>query len=464
LPGVTVRQDSFEVRRWQPVPTGDLEHAGSLRVLDAGTGDAVRVGGAVPYSRPSSGRGPLVHVAAGVAITAANAQGNVVLRDFPDLPLPYDYLLATALHATPDCDALRGETFDRPGLADTILHLDLLAAGDAGAVGVIFAFDLPREQIAGYFEPHKGTHYEIPAVFIGIDERDHLRELARRGEVEVEVEVRAAVDTAPTRNVVATLPGRTDERIVLVTHTDGNTWVQENGIAAVLGLATYFAALPIEQRHRTLEFAFTSAHLHISREGSAQYAAALDREYDDGTVAFAFVLEHLGVRELVPVPRTEGPGRRLAFTGGAEPLLWSVGPSDRLRHAVIDAVTARGVHRTLVAPGLGPAVDGQVPAIASFGGLGTYFHTHLIPTTSIISAPWSLWAPSFGRDAIDIALLRRQALAAGDVVRRLDEVPREEIAGAYLDDRRARTAGAPTALEEEPPEVAGPAWRPEVSP
>jgi hypothetical protein len=463
IPGVTVRSEPFEVLRWRPHPEGDLEHAAELWVVGDDPDDAVRVpvGGAVPYSRPTVDRGQLVRLAPGEPITAANAHGQVVLRDFPHLPFPYDYFLAHALHVTPDCLSLQGETFDRPGLADELLHQDLLAAGHAGAAGVVFTFDLPREQIAGYFEPHKGTHYAVPAVFVGIEERERLRTLVGSGPVVVELAVHADVGPAQTRNVTATLAGRSSERIILVTHTDGNTWIQENGIAALLALATYFAALPVAQRPRTIEFAFTSAHLHISREGSASYAARLNHDYDDGTIAFAFAIEHLGARELIPVERPGQAGRRLQFTDAGEPLLWAAGPSEVLRRAVIDAVISRGLDRTLIAPGLGIAVEGQVPRIASFGGLGTYFHTNLIPTTSIITGPWSLWAPAFGRDAVDIARLRQQVLAAGDVVLRLDGLPREAIAGDYLAHRRARAAGAPTALDREPPEVA--AGRPDGS-
>jgi hypothetical protein len=449
IPGLAVRSDSYDILRWQPMPRGDLERAGSLRL---GIQD-IAVAGAVPYTTPIRREAPVAYLPPGEAITSVNAGGKIVLRDFPSIPLPYDALLGLGLHVTPDCDALRGQIWDRPGLADGILHDDLLAAGSADAAGLIIAFDLPREQVAGYFEPHKGTHYRVPAVYIGVDEREQLRQLATDG-APIELAVRGEVDRAPTRNVYATLPGQSAERIVLVTHTDGNTWVQENGIAALLALAKYFAAIPREHRHRTIEFASTSAHLHISREGAARYASQLDHDFDKGTVALALAIEHLGARELVPLPRADGPGRRLEFTGESEPILWAVGPSDALRHAVIDAVTNRGLERVVVAPGFGAAVDGQVPRIASFGGLGTYFHTHLVPTTSIITGPWSLWAPAFRDDAVDIRRLRQQALAAGDVVLAVDAVPREMLAGDYLEHRHARSLGAPTALETEPPETA----------
>lgn len=454
LPGVVVRRDEIDILGWHPVPEGDLVAAGGLRVVDADRdGEELAVAGAVPYSAPTVARGPVVHVPAGSPIDAA-VEGRIVLRDFPDLRLPYELLLGLGTHLTPDADALRGSDWDRPGLADSLLHADLLAAGAAGAAGVVFAFDLPREQLAGYVEPHKGTHHRVPAVFVGVDERERLRALAATP-TPVEISVRATVGPVTTRNVIATLPGRTAERVVLVTHTDGATWVQENGVAALLGIARFLADRPLAERTRTIELAFTTAHLHISREGAAHHAAQLDAEYDRGDVAYAFALEHLGAVAVEPVPRDDGgPGRRLAVTADAEPMLWAVGPSDALQRAVVDAVTRRDLERVVVAPGFGGAVEGQVPRIVSFGGLGTYYHSHLVPTTSIITGPWSLWAPSFGAAAIDIDRYRAQTLAALDVVLALDDVPRDQIAGGYLADRAARAAGAPWGRDDVPPEVA----------
>lgn len=450
IPGVEVCSEAFEIRRWQPEPDGDLERAAELRA----DGSAIAVAGAVPYSAPTTALGPLVHVPSGAPITAAVAAGRVVLRDFPSFPLPYDALLGLAFDRSPDTGELAGRVWDRPGLADGVLHDDLLAGGAAGAAGVVFAFDLPREQIAGYFEPHKGTHYRVPAAFVGVDEREQLRRLAAAG-APAELTVRAAVGPVETRNVHAMLPGQTAERIVLVTHTDGNTWVQEDGIAALLALAHHLAAVPAEQRHRTIELAFTTAHLHIAREGAARYAARLDEDYDRGDVVCAFPIEHLGARELVPTERDDGsPGRQLVFTGEAEPLLWCVGPSEAMRRAVTEAVARRSLERVLVLPGFGAPAEDRVPSILSFGGLGTLFHMHLIPTASILTGPWSLWAPSFGGDAIDVALLRRQALAAADVVAALDALPRDEIAGGYLAERSARAAGVEWQVDEVPPEIA----------
>jgi hypothetical protein len=444
IPGMVVSSDKYSTLRWTPSPSGELAGAASLEV----NAKRIPIAGAVPYSKPACSSGELMYLERTHDIGAA-CEGKVVLRDFPDVSLPYDQLLGTALHHSPGMESLRGQKWDRPGLADSVLHADLMAAGEAGAAGVVFAFDLPREQVADYFDPHKGTHYRVPAAYVGVSERDLL--LAMTG-ADARLTVTADVEPASTRSVFGTLPGRSKERIVLVTHTDGNTWLQENGIVALLALARYFAERPLE---RTLELAFTSAHLHISREGALRHAKRLDAEYDEGSVAFAFPIEHLGARELLPLKPAQGaPGRELKFTGQAEPVLWAAGPSSPIRDAVRDAVVARQLERVIVIPGLGELVQGQVPPIVSFGGLGTLFNQQLIPTTSLITGPWSLWAPHFGSSAVDVSLLRRQALACGDVVASLDRVPREELAGGYLSDRSARADGAPVGADFVPPEIA----------
>ena len=74
------------------------------------------------------------------------------------------------------------------------------------------------------------------------------------------------------------------------------------------------------------------------------------------------------------------------------------------------------IHLRRAAFGFGP-----VPTAANRSL--TYFNVHLVPTTSIITGPWSLWAPAFGGDAIDVRRLRQQTLAAGNVVAALDRVP-----------------------------------------
>jgi hypothetical protein len=222
-------------------------------------------------------------------------------------------------------------------------------------------------------------------------------------------------------------------------------------VVAILALARYFAELPVECRARDIEFALTTNHLAYGADGLLHYVPEIDQGFDEGTIAFVMALEHLGTREILP----SSPGGPLELTGELDTFAWSAPEeSPALVEASIDAVERRGLRRTAVLQGVGVPDPEQVPTICSQGGLGTVFHSSLVPTIAGISGPWSLWAPSFGEEAIDFEHMRDQALAFGDVAVALDDVPRDEIAGGYLEARRARDEGARTCPDELPPEVA----------
>jgi hypothetical protein len=334
------------------------------------------------------------------------------------------------------------------------LRDELVTAGTLGAAGVIIMFDVEREQVESYFEPHQGVHYKLPAMYVGADEALLLKDYAGKG-ASATLTIRAEATKASTRNLFATLPGQVSERIIFDTHTDGNTFVQENGPVALLALARYYASLPITSRRRTIEFAFNTGHLHISREGTQRHAEQLNREYGDKQCALVIPMEHLGTREIEAYSRANGkPGRALSYTGKGELMFWCVGPSPPVVAAVIKAVKRRQLDRVLVTRGTAIPKLKQSPQYGSFGGIGSYYHNLLVPTTSLISGPWSLWAPSFGEDAVDVARLRSQTLALGDLYLELEGVTRDEIVAGYGFERERRAKGAPAPASFIPEEVA----------
>jgi hypothetical protein len=453
-----VRSDSYTIDRWQPRPEApgatpgrDLARAGALSVGTGGSRKVVPVAGAVPFTKPTSAdgaSGPLVHIPNGEAITAANAQGKVVVREVPPTGTPYSVFPAIAHHITPDFPS-RGD-YARPYASP--LDPTLIDAGTAGAAGVVFLWDVPTAQVRGYWDPHTGTRFHVPAVYAGNDQAAAIKRFAAQGRT-AHVVVRARWDTATTRNLFGTLTGQTRERIVVNSHTDGVTWVQENGPAGVIALARYLAGLPRACRHRDVEFALTSAHLGFTNDGTFRYAEQLDRDFDTGTVAFVLSMEHLGAREILPT----GPGHRLRFTGRGEPIVWSAPEeSPPLVRASVDAVERRNLDSTAVLKGTEAPVADRVPQYCAQGGLGGNFNAHLLPTASAITGPWSLWAPSFGAQAVDFRRMRREVLAVSDVARALDATPRTEIAGSYVAERQRRAQGAATCEILTPPPAVAP--------
>ena len=43
----------------------------------------------------------------------------------------------------------------------------------------------------------------------------------------------------------------------------------------------------------------------------------------------------------------------------------------------------------------------KIPVHNSFGGEGTEYQQHLLPTISLVTGPWTLYNPAFGMEAID---------------------------------------------------------------
>jgi hypothetical protein len=457
IPGMKVRSDPYPIDRSQPRPAAhgrpgrDLARAGGLTVEVGGASKVVPVSGAVPFTVPTSAkgrRGDLVYLADDEPITAANARGKVVLRDVPPTATPYGVFPAIAHYLSPDFPSTGN--YERPYASP--LDPTLIDAGTAGAAGVIFLWDVPTAQVRGYWDPHTGTRFRVPAVYTGREQAAALKQFAADGRT-ASVVVRAKWDRARTRNLFGTLTGQTRERIVVNSHTDGVTWVQENGPVGVLALARYLGGLPRACRHRDVEFALTSDHLGFTNDGTFRYAQELDDDFDAGTVAFVLSMEHLGTREILP----SGPDHHLRFTGRGEPIVWSAPEeSPPLVQATVDAVQRRNLDVVGVVKGTEAPVADRVPQYCAQGGLGGNFNAHLLPTASAITGPWSLWAPSFGARAVDVARMRRQVLAMGDVARALDRTPRAAIAGSYVAERQRRAQGAPTCDILTPPPAVAP--------
>lgn len=455
IPNMQVRSDSYEIQRWQPMIVAEngkgrsLSRSGQLSV----NGKDIAIAGAVPYSLGTTltgNNGQLVFLASNQAITEEH-RGKIIVREIPTVqdPVyvnqvapPYAFLFQFAKYLSPSLNDLKTQRYDKPFLAGELMNKDLIAAGKVGAAGVILGFDVPRDQIKDYFDPHNGLHYRLPAVFLGADEFAEVKALATSNS-QAKIVVQAERDTTTTRNLIATLPGLSHEKIVFVANTDGNTWVQENGVSGLIALAQYFAKLPLKCRPKTYEFAFNTGHLHMSKEGTFRYMEELNEEYKDGKVSFVFAVEHLGTREIVAKPRKDlGWGRTLEFSGRAEPQAWFVAEDHLLMQKVaIEAAQRHKLPAVLISTGQDMPNIQRSPKQCDFGGIGNASHQNLIPTMATISGPWSLWAPSFGRDAIDFSLMRKQLLAIGDSVLALQNHTKAEIDGPYTEWRAASNQG-----------------------
>jgi hypothetical protein len=105
------------------------------------------------------------------------------------------------------------------------------------------------------------------------------------------------------------------------------------------------------------------------------------------------------------------------------------------------AVKRRNVQRSLLLKGTSLPDDSHVPPYCSFGGEGTPYMRHLIPTVGFIAAPWTLFSSGYGLEQIHFGLLRRQTLQFADFLLELRGASQAQIAGDYTRYRQERRAG-----------------------
>ena len=112
------------------------------------------------------------------------------------------------------------------------------------------------------------TNTNVPTFSLGTEDGEAVRNMiaqAMPGQAP-HVRIRLDVQLVPnlkTALVWGTLPGATDETIYVIAHRDG--WFDAagdnaGGVAAMLGLAEYFAKVPKDQRRRTMVFIGTDGH------------------------------------------------------------------------------------------------------------------------------------------------------------------------------------------------------------
>ena len=180
----------------------------------------------------------------------------------------------------------------------------------AGALGVIYVWaDLADAEADGVWRFGSDA---MPSVWVTASTGRQLRVLADQGApvtLTVDAELRP---NTPTRTIVATLPGATDEAIILWTHLDGPNALQENGSIAILNLVRYFARLPRSERQRSLVVVAPEGHF---AEQYLPTSAWIKERPDLMRKAVAFVaVEHLGGNEWLGNPSTNA----YAATGKTE--------------------------------------------------------------------------------------------------------------------------------------------------
>jgi hypothetical protein len=122
--------------------------------------------------------------------------------------------------------------------------------------------------------------------------------------------LRARFQRDTGKSIVAYLPGRNygtpaDEQILLATHTDAMSLIEENGGLGMLGILSYFNRIPRASRPRTLVFYFDCRHFMPGGEASwPQFDYYTIHPERLKPVVATLGMEHMGGRQTIET----GPG------------------------------------------------------------------------------------------------------------------------------------------------------------
>lgn len=402
--GVTqISMEQVPLTQWT-VP----DNSWTLSVTSGSTSTGpLQVAAYIPYSGETSAQGvtaPLVYLDSNTTPTAANAGGKIVLFDSPPGSEP---LLGFELYAMdvydPDNTVNPLAEYTRPYLSQPTTLLDeLTAAGAAGAIGVI---PLPYQTAHGAYYPYDRVLRKVPSLFVDETVGATLKNLAGSG-AQVTLTLPATVQNVNTRNIVAIIPGASDELTVINSHTDGSNGVEDNGPDAIIGMAQYLARLPQSALPRTIMILLTSGHF----AGGIGAETFLSAHQSDGLldrIASIVTVEHLGAMEYLP-----DSNGLLAATGKPEIGAMFAPKIQALADASYDALknaqaSPAFVIQPLNASGNGTADDAVWPGEGQyFWGIGG------IPDANYITGPYYLlnWGVTTA-DKIDFNRMRNEMIA-----------------------------------------------------
>ncbi|KAF7301078.1 hypothetical protein MIND_00671800 [Mycena indigotica] len=290
------------------------------------------------------------------------------------------------------------------------------------------------ENAALQFLPNDGSpgdgsspnSYQVPALYVGNSTGKMIRNLLANGGVSNATVVLNAPDVlAQTQTVIGHLDGaaadESDDTIILYTHSDGPSIIEENGPLLLLTIAEHFARYPQPILNMSLDFVITTGHM----SGHHLNESAWMRDYPDilANARFAVSVEHFGAIEwkddfssptMMPIYRA---------TGALEPI-WTMANESKasgpLHESYLNAFDASPspLRMALLAP---EHLDGSRSMWYGVGGSAILGHSS-IPTIGIIPQPDYLWAASTdgGWSRLDMDALMAQMDVMLSLIQKLD--------------------------------------------
>jgi hypothetical protein len=404
-----LRFEAVAHRRW-------LADSWSLHV----NGQPISTAAYMPYSGgtpPGGTRAPLVALDPAASPPAPGSlRGKIALFVLPPTMLTYGGLGALAYKSYDPAHILKADApYTRSWLSITTLISILDSLVTAGAAACVCVLDLPADAAHGAYYPYDGKIRPVPGVFVDRSTGNRLQQLASQGATAT-LELRSQTKEVQTRNLIGTIPGNSDELMLLHSHTDGPNAIEDNGPNTIVAISQYLTRLPRRSLPRTVVVLLTTGHF-AGGLGVTDFVLR-HRNTTLRRTAGALTLEHLGALEWNP-----GPNGRSRLTGHNEAGTIFTPESSALVTPSYEAIKRAADDPASVlrpftsAPG---SPDGH-----GWPAEGTQLWTlGALPTANYITGPTYLlnWGiPTL--DKLDVNLMRHEAISFTELLLQLSRTP-----------------------------------------
>ena len=382
-------------------------------------GEKIHAASYRPYSgvTPASGIvAPLHFVGMGSKLDLAGVAGKIALIEMPPAPDMSGQEVRGELLGTYPANLPHRNV--RSGVIGVYRYTpDLKALEKAGAAAVIYIWNnISDGNAEDQALPFASPSSSVPALWVNPSTGRRLKTAAASGaSVRFTLDAVTHPDT-PTDNLWAVLPGKTDEVIIVNTHTDGCNACEENGGLGVVALAKYFAKIPQSQRNRTLVFLMTTGHFGHGYVRGTQDWRNTNPDLMKRAVA-CVTIEHMAATEWVDHPSANEykPSGEYEWGLCYTPLR----PEGSVFLKAVDGTEAKNTFAY--------RPDGAYP------GEGAGFWAAGIPTISYIPTPQYLFiapAKGGGIEKLDRHRLHGEVTTFARCVAALDKMSVAEIKGA----------------------------------
>jgi hypothetical protein len=295
----------------------------------------------------------------------------------------------------------------------------------AAAIGVVYGISdnfAIWQGLGGSGEGPAASQKPIttPGFFMGFQDGKVIRDLIGAGQ-SVKLHMKVAVekkDGLTSSNVWGTLPGMTDENIIILAHQDGYyeaSLDNASGQSVMMTLLDYFSQIPKEQRRRSITFVATAGH-HVGSPGTRWMHD--NRDTVLAKTALMINCEHVSVSD------TKYWNGKLRKANVVAPRRWWINGSERLFDTVLKSYATFGVG--LIAD-MDPNASGDMGVVAGD-----------VPSIQIIRSPVTKhtdddkpeWVPAAGLEAVARSYAR--------IIDEVNKVDRKDLFKATRPSTEAR--------------------------